>query len=1150
MIENPLFSNGPVSSLSGPLFGGQRRGRSYVPVAPDLTEEDERSLLRELASKTGQAIESLGLVLDFPGAVARGVLAGEPLSGFNFNFDDRVSGVELLEKFGLQPQNPYVKAAAGFGAEIVTDPMFWLSGGLSSVTRAGDAAKAAGLLKTAPLAYMQKFGTDAAEQTLRGKYVTKLFDDSFIPRTAGNYKAVAPVGQRVAQANVTLDDVIRASANPTKATEDVINRLGSREAYDSVKDDVLGGLFGVNALGINEAFSPPGTNQILDALDYLGARTRFSYAGRLGAAAFSKATGGAVGAGEQIASLRASVLEDAARADAREAATKHGLLLSKIALSDNSKSLLGADSLFSQAGNDLLKRLEEGKANSTDLQIIAATPGLTEWKNSWSTIRNQIFSEREAIGLKSPSKYRDKYKTEYGPRFGDEFDFADQARGTGKLRFTAAEPETYGRRKHLQTPGGTDDLRQISLLPDVIAHSSPTATTTDEEVGEKIIEWFKLNHPAEPIGLPQAALIARTMSRRKQDLPANVPVFAAHPANTQSRRIISHAVAQSRANFILESLAEAAIQGGRTQQVGRYRKLSDSWDEIAKKTGFAASGKNAAKSAVDSLRAKISLTSGVPIDQIDLSAMAVPEQVVRRLERIGDFYSVPQAQGEVVKFLDGWTQLFKAFVLATPRRFVRDAYSNAISGFLETGNAPLQLASMNAASKVVAGKYDEALPALKQIPKYAGMTDEQALNQFLIDSGRTGVLEGLQSSELLSSVRAGSMSQLIPGSTPLTISKGIGQLIPDGSRNPAQMASDFFSPFQDFLTNRVGQQYEQRNPMLMASNTINDTVDSIGRLGTFIALLRQGVNEQEAADRVRRALVDYQSLTLTERKWLRSMFPWYAYNSRIGKYVAESLYMRPGGPVSQMIRGSIDAQRGDEDQDYIPSNLRKAFAIRIPDSVTKYMGMYQPDLTWYAKDFDLPGVDTINLIDPNSFQGTLKNLFSQSSPPLQSIVSLATGRDLFTDRPLAETVTPQDRIYKALTGDPGGLSPTTKVLTGLIPGLQVPIQLGGKMLDERIENPSMRALTGAINYLSGIKVQPIDERYLRQDLEQKIGEELDGKQRGITIRSIPAELEPTLTPKQYKLNQLSKKNQKEARKLREEARAKKAAKEKKKTGQP
>jgi hypothetical protein len=235
-----------------------------------------------------------------------------------------------------------------------------------------------------------------------------------------------------------------------------------------------------------------------------------------------------------------------------------------------------------------------------------------------------------------------------------------------------------------------------------------------------------------------------------------------------------------------------------------------------------------------------------------------------------------------------------------------------------------------------------------------------------------------------------------------------------------------------------------------------------------------------------------------------------------------------------MLRASVNAQRADDDEDYIPANLRKSFALRIPDSLTQMVGLYQPGLKWFLQDFDLPGVDVVNLLDPNSLSGTLKNVFAQSSPPIQSIVSLATGRDLFTDKPLKETVTHQDRLYQALTGDPNLLSPAAKVFLGLVPGAQVPTQFFGKLADDRIEDPMMRLLAAGINFGSGFKVRPVNELDMIRDIQQKIGDDagLSMKTRTMSRQWIPDELEPTLTPRERALNELSKKKAREATRIR------------------
>ena len=50
---------------------------------PYLGEAERDSMVSALARQAGGALEVTGKVLDYPGAIGRGILAGDPLSGFS-----------------------------------------------------------------------------------------------------------------------------------------------------------------------------------------------------------------------------------------------------------------------------------------------------------------------------------------------------------------------------------------------------------------------------------------------------------------------------------------------------------------------------------------------------------------------------------------------------------------------------------------------------------------------------------------------------------------------------------------------------------------------------------------------------------------------------------------------------------------------------------------------------------------------------------------------------------------------------------------------------------------------------------------------------------------------------------------------------------
>lgn len=1110
-----------------------------------LTPDRQSSLLADLAKRTGQFVETLGFALDTPAAIARGVLAGDPLSGFAMNSDDRVSPEELNRLYGFESRNPVVNTLGGFATGVLTDPLFYFSGPLKAVTQAGRAASKAGLLKQAPMAFAKEFGEQAAFATPRGKYLQGLMQTGYVPTTTQAVQTLKPAGQRLAQRSLTLDQLVRQQARPQEAIDRLVAALGNRKAYDAVKGQRLAGdvRFGIGPLAA--AFNLPGGESLAKGLDATSAVMRYSYPGRLAASAFSRRVKGAAEFGEQVQNMRLSDLEDYATRVGRDAAIKHNLLLHDVQLSDASKKLLGADTLYSAEGNDMLLRLAEGKGNATDLQILANTPNLKQWLTSWDLKQQQMFAERSALGLKG-NRFQDKYKTRYVPRYGDEFNFDGMGKNPESLLFSAKDSSDLGRQQHLMTPGGTFDLRELSRLPTVIELSKPMSQVTDQQAAQDILAWFAKAHPLEPITEPQAVKIARSLARRSQQIGPDVPVFQAHPANTMARRIISSEVKKARAVAVYEAMAESAVRIPKgAAQPGRWRNLDDSWREIAAKSGFeaypqatagaAVKANPVADNAINRLKTEISRRSGVPIDQIDLQEWAVPERVVRRLERVNETYTSTKALQEIGGFLDSWTTLFKGFVLARPARFVRDAYSNAISIMLETGSAPQTFSTMRAASQIVAGKYDDAMAQLRKIPRYQSLgSDKEIVNAFIRDAGTNGVLSGLQTSELLSGSRTGRMGQLIPGSTPTSVSQGLRELVPDASTFSPEFLRRFGS-----IYGVAGRTQDTLNPILRASNTISDSVDSMGRLGGFMALLQQGYDPGEAASRIASALVDYGSLTVTERRWLRRIFPWYSYNSRIGKYVVQSLYEQPGGLYSQMIRANNTLQQSD-DETYIPENLRAQFAVRLPDSVSRAFGLYDPENQTFLKDFDAPGIDVLNLLDPNSMQESIANVLRQSSPWLQAGASLATNRDLYYDRPLNETTTPLDRLYKAATGDPQNLSAIPKVFGNLVPGTQVGVSLLGALADDRIPDVRKRAIKALVNFLSGVKIADVDKEYLLYDLQRKIDDVLQDKTYTFSRSYIPEGLQPTLTPFERDVYALSKIKNKEAKALRDARKAKEA----------
>ena len=173
------------------------------------------SLWSRLVGTTLGGLGTIGNVLDTPGSVIRGLLAGKTDRAFSgiFDWDKRVSGSELIGK------DPNKFSWGGLGVEVLTDPLTFLTFG--SLTGAGKLAQTAG--KLAPrVKAAQVFGRDTAKLAERlakveGKLNTPL---AFKPGLSPTLSGQAVRGQRsLVSAGIPFTDLNVTLVKGTRAFE-------------------------------------------------------------------------------------------------------------------------------------------------------------------------------------------------------------------------------------------------------------------------------------------------------------------------------------------------------------------------------------------------------------------------------------------------------------------------------------------------------------------------------------------------------------------------------------------------------------------------------------------------------------------------------------------------------------------------------------------------------------------------------------------------------------------------------------------------------------------------------------------------------------------------------------------------------------------
>lgn len=141
--------------LPGAARAAQRASQPR-PSAPYLDEEEEQSLVGSLRDKGVSFIGSVGNLLDVPGSMVRDVASsfvqGKFVNPFDqllspLSADNRTTGRDLARQAGMaSSQDTWGNAFGGFGLEVGLDPLTYVTGGASALTKLGKGASKVGLL--------------------------------------------------------------------------------------------------------------------------------------------------------------------------------------------------------------------------------------------------------------------------------------------------------------------------------------------------------------------------------------------------------------------------------------------------------------------------------------------------------------------------------------------------------------------------------------------------------------------------------------------------------------------------------------------------------------------------------------------------------------------------------------------------------------------------------------------------------------------------------------------------------------------------------------------------------------------------------------------------------------------------------------------
>ena len=1008
-----------------------------------------------------------------------------------------------------------------------------------------------------------------------GKGLGDLVDDDLISRPL--------MGSREARKQLSLDELIQAQ--PTKesrqAAIDGIDNFLTANGGGKYQD--LAGMNLGSDIGIRNPFSLttesagriPGIDnfakgiantpvigaplQALTDMDYLGDVLRYSWVGRNLASTFDKRLMGSVEEGDQILAKTLS------RADARADEISNR----KIAelMQDAPEDVFNADS------SRAIRATVEGKASDEQLELIR-DKNLTNVVTGIRDNMQEYLSRSKDAGI-SHAELQDKYLNSYFPRSLNDNMFESRRAPTGSSKeFSLTAGDQLHRDEAYSLPGGTEQIRQLSMDAEIrnASTDADAARYIHEKVNADISGAVGLNSQTAVFPeyeMKHALKLAQDIRGAKGDILQKQGFFDNHIMEDYSRYIKSRERAMQRADVVTEQLAGGAVDGTAATQKGtRFFDADSAMREVGlaphripvpmkNAGGFTFTGgftEGAKKNLIDDLGRQGFDTTDL-IDS-NLKNVSFTPQTMRRLTKIKDFYSMGEAPSNWFKTFDDLTALWKSSILSWPARFTRDRYSGMFSNMLEVNNVGNIYTGSKASAALMTGNMDELYEIIKKMPKYADEANpEQAIRAYRTDLAAHGLLEGRRLDDMgveLTSRQTGDSlrNSILPGSTPQAKYSGLYSasdelLNEDAWKQSFSQLGDIASgkkSFGDFLGDK-----ELKDPILRWGNKIGDNVDSLNRLDGYNGLLLEGVDPMEASKRIKASQVDYGSLTQTEKEFFRRFMPFYSFSSRMGAYVGKKIFNDPGGRFTQLALKSQSAG-GDED-DYTPQRIRESGGINLESlrdtpilgSAIDLLSPSTDGKDSYLNDFDLPGLDVINMMDiqrtadggynpmGSAFQTGLNVAGDMMHPALRSLVEQLSGQNLYTGKDLNQFEPTLQKLAEKMGAQRGGMadnaSKWSAAALDYVPHAPRLLQLLNRATDtERVPDGAARTLQTLLNATSGVKATNIMEDAAQYDQMKAIDKLLGDSpfMRDYEMQYIPEEYLDLIPPEQlefYKLKQ-------------------------------
>lgn len=938
---------------------GLRKKRQ--PKYPELEGEDRSSLMGDILSKGTGTLQYLGETLDKPGRAVRGLLAGKPKELANLipfsdtlgitKPDESVSGRDLLEKAGVLGQNtPGLDwgDVAGFGAEVLTDPLSYL--GVGALTKAGKVARAAGI------------STKGANKF----------------RTLGEHLATA------------APDVVKAAENAAVKQGTTLGALQGQK---------LGGAFGfttgpLGMLGIHGSHVPAAaqsetakkvTESLGNVPGLLGKIPGVGPALQEGAEGLNRirrglfdhsVQGNFTKFGQQVAEYSTEAKRSArqrAIADSMEAAD----------------TVAGFNKAFQEAFGSRVGTLEQSEHGlRAAAQAAAETqqrsgkpavayalkryfPGVPVGREMRDRFQNEVVNKLLGIEDRGAQAYIEKGgNLSLMPSLGDPLVSPGLVRHKARFLDTEAEiakgGRAAGKARQFQTSfeGAMKRTPAFKFIPAHIKNQM----LSDPEVFNALEQGTDVAMAMTLLDKKYGPWIRRATASHNHALTA-----AGQAATTQPIDVFNAIAAHLRSTLGQGKpgrLVEDAVQN-----TARYSK------------GLATADANL--TAIHRLYGDNLVDWGIPLQDAFKQAgmtdkaiehfgrtfgqqalsMTVHPSAVEAATSFMRKVSNPEWAPVIAQHIDDLTKLFKKHVtLPFPNFAVRNFYSGQAMNAMG--------AEINSASD--AAKYGKSFRQMLGI-----LENPTAHKEVLHEMVSRGVLDERELASL--GVELGWGLGHIPNRAP----GGIGVPLPslEDVRQGVTAAREQAGPG---LRGALGAAL---NVPANVGAKVNQRVEFANRVAPYLYLRQHlGWTPEAAAQRVRQLQVAYDELAPFEKAVMRRLVPFYTWQRKVIPEMLAQIGRRPGGVTAQTIRAS---NIGRSQNEFVPPYIGEGMSVNLGgDRYLSGLGLPTDQLA----DLAVKGPTTLGTLSR-----TGQKALAQTNPLLKMPLEIATGTNFFTGRPLTES---------------------------------------------------------------------------------------------------------------------------------------------------